>query len=233
MSYVPYVWSGETLISARNLRHADEQYEEAKNYLDAHAHDDLYFTTAEADAKFFHLDEGDTLPAGLDADTVDGQHATDLIGTALPTGVIMAWSGTDGDIPTGWAICNGGSGTPDLRDMFVAGAGNTYSIGTTGGVASVTPGAGSVDIATHALTLDEIPSHQHAYYDRAGYGSVAGNKTTADRDPTSTTSYDSEYTDYRGGDDPHGHGGSTITITSEGIDNRPPYYALYYIKKVI
>lgn len=35
MSYVPYVWSGETLISARNLRHADEQYEEAKDYLDA------------------------------------------------------------------------------------------------------------------------------------------------------------------------------------------------------
>ena len=51
-------------------------------------------------------------------------------------GIIAIWSGAVVDIPFGWHLCDGSSGTPDLRDKFVVGAGNSYAVGATGGSAS-------------------------------------------------------------------------------------------------
>ena len=73
------------------------------------------------------------------------------ISTLLPSGVIVMWSGTTSNIPTGWALCNGANGTPDLRNRFIVGAGSTYSPKATGGE------------ATHKLTTAEIPSHNHVF----------------------------------------------------------------------
>ena len=234
MSYTPTSWTATTLISARLLRHVEEQYAEAKSYLDAHNHDSRYFTKTEADNKFFHLSGGDTLPAGLDADMIDGQHATDLMGSALPVGSIVVWYGTDANVPSGWAICNGGSGTPDLRNRFIVGAGSTYSVGNTGGVISVTPGAGTVTIAGHALNVSEIPSHRHPYNDFYGFTSThyehLGSTNVAKPNDFTYRNHSTELGTTWG--EAHGHSGSYATITSENIDNRPPYYALYYIQKV-
>jgi len=231
MTYTPTTWTGDLLISARNLAHADGQYDAAKDYLDAHIHDVLYFTKAQADAKFYHLDGGDTVPAGLDADKVDGMHAVDLIGSALPIGSIMVWYDSDANIPTGWVIANGGSGSQDLRDKFIVGAGGAYAVGHTGGELSVTPGAGSVTIATHTLTVDEIPSHRHAYADK--HGDATTNWAYDMYNYRTGLTYDSKYTGYEGSGDPHGHTGSSVSITSGAAENRPPYYALYYIQKVV
>lgn len=38
------------------------------------------------------------------------------------TGMIVMWSGTIATIPSGWALCDGTNGTPDLRDRFIVGA---------------------------------------------------------------------------------------------------------------
>ena len=35
----------------------------------------------------------------------------------------MLWSGSTSSVPSGWALCNGSNGTPNLRDRFVVGAG--------------------------------------------------------------------------------------------------------------
>jgi len=51
-------------------------------------------------------------------------------------GMIMLWSGAVVDIPWGWHLCDGTFGTPDLRDNFVIGAGNTYNPDDTGGAAT-------------------------------------------------------------------------------------------------
>ncbi len=51
----------------------------------------------------------------------------------LPTGIITLWFGSIGTIPAGWALCDGTSGTPDLRNRFVPGAGGLYSPGFSGG----------------------------------------------------------------------------------------------------
>lgn len=49
-----------------------------------------------------------------------------------PAGIITMWSGSTSNIPTGWALCNGQNGTPDLRDRFIVGAGSGYTVGETG-----------------------------------------------------------------------------------------------------
>jgi microcystin-dependent protein len=75
--------------------------------------------------------------------------AVTAVAAAFPTGGIILWSGSIASIPSGWALCNGSSGTPDLRDRFVVGAGTTYAVGATGGVNTVT------------LDTTQIPSHTH------------------------------------------------------------------------
>ncbi len=48
------------------------------------------------------------------------------------------WSGAVVDIPPGWVLCNGGSGSPDLTDRFVIGAGDSFNPDDTGGATTHT-----------------------------------------------------------------------------------------------
>lgn len=52
---------------------------------------------------------------------------------AVPSGLISLWSGSIASIPSGWYLCNGSNGTPDLRDKFIVGAGSTYAVAASGG----------------------------------------------------------------------------------------------------
>jgi len=49
----------------------------------------------------------------------------------LPIGSIIAWENLT--IPSGWVVCDGLNGTPDLRDKFVRGANADGEVKTTGG----------------------------------------------------------------------------------------------------
>lgn len=42
--------------------------------------------------------------------------------SAIPIGCIVIWNGAVSNIPSGWRLCDGTNGTPDLRDKFVVGA---------------------------------------------------------------------------------------------------------------
>ena len=90
------------------------------------------------------------------------------------TGMIMMFTGSVA--PAGWALCDGGSGTPDLRNRFVlagsgsdvgskssaivAGAGTTKAYNVTSN--SVAPQVNtSLTINSTVLTTSHIPSHRH------------------------------------------------------------------------
>ena len=59
----------------------------------------------------------------------------------VPPGVIVAWSGALSSIPSGWLLCDGNNGTPNLIDRFLQGiTTSTTEPGTTGGAHSITIG---------------------------------------------------------------------------------------------
>jgi hypothetical protein len=128
----------------------------------------------------------------------------------IPIGGILLWSGSIVSIPDGWAICDGGTHnghlTPDLRNQFVVGAGVSYAVGNTGGVASVT------------LTQDQMPIHSHSYDHGFSLGSCdwKGGGSCSDND---RTGYIGTYT-------------SATAGSGAAHENRPPYYALAYIMRV-
>lgn len=145
---------------------------------------------------------------------------TTAIGTALPSGVIVIWSGSSSAIPAGWYLCNGANGTPDLRNRFVVGAGSTYSVGNTGGSADAV-----VVSHTHTATVTD-PGHSHTpspstQFLRATSGNNGSNQGSNWRNDTLTIGSNTT--------------GITVANSTEGVSgtnaNLPPYYALCYIMK--
>lgn len=67
----------------------------------------------------------------------------------IPTGTIAVWTGLIANIPSGWIICDGTGGTPDLRDKFVRSTDGVANPGGTGGT------------TTETLTIAQMPSHNH------------------------------------------------------------------------
>ena len=83
-----------------------------------------------------HVDNDFTYNPSTNTLTVGTISATNVVSTgsgAFIAGMIIAWSGSTGSIPTGFVLCDGNNSTPDLRDKFIIGAGNNYNVGATGG----------------------------------------------------------------------------------------------------
>ena len=132
-------------------------------------------------------------------------------GATIPTGLIAIWSGATGSIPTGWTLCNGTNGTPDLRNSFIIGAGSTYAVGQTGGSADAI-------VVSHTHTITD-PGHLHNTTS-SGSGTLinaAANGTTGASTSTTATAT------------------TGITNQTTGVSgtnaNLPPYYALAFIMK--
>ena len=141
------------------------------------------------------------------------------------------WSGSIASIPAGWRLCNGLSGTPDLRNRFIVGAGSGYGVNSTGGAVTV------------ALTLGQIPSHDHDAWTRSGDGDHYHRRTVDDsaynangdgrrdfRVEADNPDFDITLNNYDGS---HNHFVDTPKKGSgQSHENRPPYFALAYIMRV-
>lgn len=120
----------------------------------------------------------------------------------IPIGSIIMWSGSI--IPTGWALCDGQNGTPDLRDRFVLAAHDLNSVGKTGGSTTAT------------LTVSNLPAHTH---------NISGVTFTDNGQGGSL---------FSGGEDEIKTGTSITGSTGEGdpFEITPPYYTLAFIMKL-
>jgi microcystin-dependent protein len=150
----------------------------------------------------------------------------------VPSGVIMMWSGSVASIPSGFFLCDGTNGTPDLRDRFVVGAGSTYAVGDTGGEASVTLTEAQLPAHTHTVSASGTTSsdgaHSHTVPNgNSGGGSVVilnGNTRSNDNNTATSTA------------GAHTHtvsvtGTAASTGSGNSHENRPPYYAIAFIMK--
>ena len=147
---------------------------------------------------------------------------------AFVQGMIILWYGNTGNVPPGFALCDGNNGTPDLRNRFVVGAGDSYNPNDTGGTTSNT------------LTSDQLPTHSHS-------------ASVTDPGHVHSTSFDNKKYFPGGGSTSISFGGAggypadTFTMNSQttgisvsvgnnttngdSVENRPPYMALCYIMK--
>jgi microcystin-dependent protein len=171
---------------------------------------------------------------------------------AFPSGGILMWYGNLAFIPSGWVLCDGTSGTPDLRDRFVVGAGSSYAVGATGGANTVTltvsemaahshpvssASTGPAGSHSHGVTINIVGSHTHPLTAAQTSGGLRYTSGPGRIGPASIG---------QGGSHSHpvpssGSGGShshSITITTGSVgsgdshENRPPFYALVYIMRV-
>jgi len=171
-----------------------------------------------------------------------GSGTTTFVDT-FPIGAIAMWSGSAGDIPEGWQLCDGTNGSPDMRDRFIVGAGSLYSIGDTGGSKDAV-----VVEHTHTGNTSNAGSHSHggntSNNGNHTHGRVPGRFGDTDRGSFSSNySVDSDgRTDNAGR---HSHNISTnntgshthsVSVSSTGVSgvdkNLPPYYAVAYIIKL-
>ena len=143
------------------------------------------------------------------------------VGTTIPAGMISLWYGSIGSVPTGWYLCDGTNGTPDLRDRFIVGAGTSYAVGATGGSKDAIL-VSHTHTATSTSTVTD-PGHFHTIQ-VSGTGSGNPSNTNSGASTASTGTKTTGITV-----------ATTTSNTTEGVSgtnaNLPPYYALAYVMK--
>ncbi len=147
----------------------------------------------------------------------------------IPAGLIAMWSGSVVNIPSGWALCDGSNGTPDLRDRFIVGAGGSYNVGNTGGANSVALNTNQIPPHNHGagnLKADTAGSHSHKYQTNATTHSASGIYSGYLSGPTS------KETSSAGAHTHTVSGNTSNTGGGQAHENRPPYYALCFIMKL-
>lgn len=146
-------------------------------------------------------------------------------GGSIPTGVITMWSGTIATIPNGWLLCNGSSGTPDLRNRFIIGAfQDTAGVAYTTITGADTQTGGTKDAIvvshTHTATVTD-PGHTHTIGISPIPDSGSGSPSRMTNSGSTTTNSATT--------------GITVANSTEGSSgtnqNLPPYYALAFIMK--
>ncbi len=87
---------------------------------------------------------------------------------SVAVGTIAMWSGTIATIPTGWALCDGNNGTPNLLDKFVIGASDDDSgnavTGVTGGPTQ-TGGSKDAIVVDHSHSSGNLTVDSHSHGD--------------------------------------------------------------------
>ena len=169
----------------------------------------------------------------------------------FPVGGIVMWSGSEGTVPAGWAICDGRTQnsitTPDLTDRFIVAAGvdanplRWYAPGDADArkddgtriahYVELTEGSGLHQhggaTQPHKLTINQMPTHAHSVT-----AAFAVANTTQSGGTLQTAGNGNLVTSLTGGNQAHSH-----DIAESGLHNHtyayePLHYAMLYIMYV-
>lgn len=164
-----------------------------------------------------------------------------VLSNGVPSGAIMMWSGTVATIPTGWLLCDGQNNTPDLRNKFIIGAGDTYAFGATGGSADAVVVGHDHNVTASSTSDSDVndQGHKHQWagseytgqYD-FGRNAPLGNFVNTGDGRNQLVDTSTVFTNI-----------TVTTTTSTTVDvqpagedgtgkNLPPYFSLAYIMKV-
>jgi microcystin-dependent protein len=170
--------------------------------------------------------------------------ATVPAGWALCNGQTVAKSDGSGNITT-----------PNLLDRFIVGAGNGYGLNNTGGVGIYSLSQAQMPVHSHTASTDGQGAHNHGgttgavgdhAHEHQNLGSVQAGGDNGGANVSVSTGYSSgRFQAPTLGAGAHSHSFTTdtqgahshnVTVNNAGsgaaIENRPPFYALYYIMKV-
>ena len=159
----------------------------------------------------------------------DGSLLTGIAG--IPTGVIVMWSGTYNNIPSGWHLCDGTSGTPDLRNRFIYGvntsygAGNDGDLNTTGGASTHTHDMGGALVHFAAPNINLVTADVTAPFEFGLSGYYFSSETDGS---VNLLLYITATADAGGSVYPARTASGETTDTAGTV---PPYYKLAYIMK--
>lgn len=139
---------------------------------------------------------------------------------SLPIGSIIMWNNIKLP-PSGWSVCDGSNGTPNLQGKYIIGASPVVSdipddsnVGQMGGS------------STQTLSLNNIPAHNHAIR-------LSGSKS-----PSASSSF---VTYFEGSDNDAvsneyatdgGQENATLQTNPTPISIVPPYYTMTFIMKM-
>lgn len=101
-------------------------------------------------------------------------------GGSIPAGIICMWGGLLVNIPSGWLLCDGTLGTPDLRSIFIKGAAAGVNPGLTGGASGHTHAVGTLANASSAVsgTSAAESAHTHSVTSNVAVGNHAFTQPT-------------------------------------------------------
>ena len=115
---------------------------------------------------------------------------TTFVHSILPYGSIIMWYGLKNNVPTGWKICDGSNGTPNLTNKFIIGGSTDVGVvgadkpgsNVMGGASTSTGGAADSVVISHYHTAtfagSVMGTHSHTATD-SGHSHLVGSQDSA------------------------------------------------------
>jgi len=147
----------------------------------------------------------------------------------VPTGTIVMWSGLLSAIPSGWVLCDGTGGTPNLIATFIRGVStDATDPGSTGGADTVTLTGAESGLVSHSHSSSvSDPGHTHS----VSNGSATSTPGVYFRNTASTGASYSLNTASSTTGISVSVGTAGPSAASSAHENMPSYYELAYIQK--